>query len=254
MKVFASDYDGTLFKNREITKKDLDAINKFRAEGNLFGIVTGRPIDSIMFEINKYSIPVDFLVGINGGVVLDENFEILYVSSFEHDVVPLLMKTLEEERVHYYGVNDGFGMTRVAVEMEDTETQFNIELSTFEDLESNGINAMYVRSQSNEHAIEVAQKINDLYSEMGVKAYPNTWAIDIGVKGVSKSTGIKMILDHFKLDKDTEVYTVGDAHNDVPMLKDYHGFVMDNGVEDVKKHAKEIVETVADAIEIALKI
>ena len=44
MIVFASDYDGTLYKNREITQYDLDAIEAFRSKGNLFGIVTGRTI------------------------------------------------------------------------------------------------------------------------------------------------------------------------------------------------------------------
>ena len=72
MKLFASDYDGTLFKNQEITAYDLEMIHAFRGAGNKFGIATGRTIDSITFELEKYKIPFDFIVGINGGVVLSE--------------------------------------------------------------------------------------------------------------------------------------------------------------------------------------
>ena len=68
--IFASDYDGTLYKDHIIRESDLIAIQEFRKLGHKFGIVTGRCIDSIRHEIDKYKIPVDFLIGINGGVVL----------------------------------------------------------------------------------------------------------------------------------------------------------------------------------------
>ena len=42
MKVLATDFDGTLFRDRTITPADLNAIRRFRRAGNRFGIVTGR--------------------------------------------------------------------------------------------------------------------------------------------------------------------------------------------------------------------
>ena len=42
MKIAASDYDGTLFRNDEISAADVDGVNKWTAAGNKFGVVTGR--------------------------------------------------------------------------------------------------------------------------------------------------------------------------------------------------------------------
>ncbi|WZU00813.1 HAD hydrolase family protein [Erysipelothrix sp. D19-032] len=44
------------------------------------------------------------------------------------------------------------------------------------------------------------------------------------------------------------VYTIGDSYNDLPMIKAFHGFAMDNGVDAVKKHAQNVVATVGDAL------
>ena len=42
MKIAASDYDGTLFRNEVIAKADVEGIRRWRAAGNKFGVVTGR--------------------------------------------------------------------------------------------------------------------------------------------------------------------------------------------------------------------
>lgn len=47
MKILASDYDGTLRVNEKVESYDLDMIHKHRAAGNLFGLVTGRSMESI---------------------------------------------------------------------------------------------------------------------------------------------------------------------------------------------------------------
>lgn len=247
--VFASDYDGTLYKNKEITEYDLKMIDKFREQGNLFGIATGRSIDSIVYEIDKYKIPFDFIIGINGGVVLDSQKEELFVSSLNQDIIPSVMKTLEEEKIRYYGLNDGYGRSRVTVTEEDTETEFNEELSNVDDLLKNGVKAMFISSQSPDHAYYIANKLNDLYSDSGVQAFPNTRSVDLGVKGINKATGIEQILNNYKLHHKTPIYTVGDAYNDVPMLKDFHGYVIDTGVPEVQKYGKEVVSSVGEALE-----
>ena len=46
MKILASDYDGTLNYNGFDSQK-LDAIARWRAAGNLFGLVSGRSADSL---------------------------------------------------------------------------------------------------------------------------------------------------------------------------------------------------------------
>ena len=252
MKVFASDYDGTLYKNQVITDYDLRQIRKLRAAGHKFGIVTGRTINSIVFEINKHNIPVDFIVGINGGVVLRNDFKELFSSRMDVSVIPELMTTLHHLDVLYYGVNDGYRMGRVHVTKEDDETEFNIELTPVEELMQSGVRALYVRCRDREHAKKVADTINELYYEEGVKAYPNNWSVDIGVRGVSKASGLYHILEELRVDDFKDVFTIGDAYNDVSMLTKFNGFLMDNAHDDLKSNMNSqtiVIETVGDAIE-----
>ncbi len=47
MKLIASDFDGTITRYGKVWEEDLAAIQKWRAEGNLFGIVSGRDLFGI---------------------------------------------------------------------------------------------------------------------------------------------------------------------------------------------------------------
>ena len=50
MKLLASDYDGTL-RRPYVKQSDIKAIKRFRAAGNVFGIITGRTLEMILPEI-----------------------------------------------------------------------------------------------------------------------------------------------------------------------------------------------------------
>lgn len=254
MKIFASDYDGTLFKNKEITDYDLKMIKEFRVQGNKFGIATGRTVNSITHELEKYDIPYDFIVGINGGVVLSQEGEELYLSNFNEEILPEVMETLVEDKVLYYGINDGYGLSRIAVVEEFPDHRSNIGFMDYDRLMANGVKGMYVRHASSYDASNLANKINELYNSAGIYSFPNNKSIDIGSLGVTKSTGIELILNHFKLLNKTKVFTIGDAENDEPMINDYHGFAMDNGVEDIKEKSQDVVSSVGEALKIAMTL
>lgn len=77
MKLFASDYDGTLLYAKHIMPEDLKAIQEWKDAGNQFVIVTGRSKVSIQKQIDEYDLPVDFVVTNNGGMVFDKDGKIL---------------------------------------------------------------------------------------------------------------------------------------------------------------------------------
>ena len=73
MKVFASDFDGTIhFVDEKIggyfKQGDLRAIKKFQENGNLFGLCTGRPLYG--FEGDDIGGPeCDFIIASTGGII-----------------------------------------------------------------------------------------------------------------------------------------------------------------------------------------
>lgn len=245
--LFASDYDGTLFKDHTIRESDLEAIRKFRALGHKFGIVTGRSINSIRTEIDKHDIPVDFVVGINGGVVLDHDYNELFASKMDNEVADDIVNLVHDFGVEFYGTNDGYRVSREMGDGVNTIFETNVEPTDPEEIKKAGIAAMYIWSGSHESAQKLSATINDRFGRYGIHSYPNTSAVDVGVKDVSKSTGIEMIRNHYGYNGN--VYAIGDSYNDVPMIRDFHGFLMDNGEMELEHLAKGgLSNTVGDAL------
>lgn len=241
--IFASDYDGTLFKDFIIRDEDIEAIKKFRSLGHKFGIVTGRSINSILDEVQSYNIPVDFLVGVNGGIVLDHEMKEVNAHKMDESVTEELLKCIDEYGVKSYGVNDGYYHTRVLY--EDIKAGENLE--DFEKVLANGISGMYIATHGPEDSIELANIINERFKENEVRCFANESYVDVGTIHNSKTTGIEDIIKNYNYTG--QVFSVGDSYNDIPMLKDFNGYLMDNGVRELLKFAKcGLVSTVGEAI------
>ncbi|MDE8329028.1 HAD-IIB family hydrolase [Erysipelothrix rhusiopathiae] len=247
IQVFASDYDGTLFRNSKVSQKDLEAIKAFQRRGHKFGIVTGRTIHSICAEIDKYGIPVDFIVGINGGIVLSYDHKELFLSNLNQNVVDSLIVDIEAFGVLFYGVNDGYRLSRVVMDASIQPVTPNIPLTDLLDLKHDrGVQAMYVVTQSQDKALALTNDINEKYGDRGVVAYQNVSAVDIGMRGISKATGLQKIIDYYRFDG--PIYTMGDSYNDIPMIKAFCGFVVSEGEPSVKAMGIADFPSVGDAI------
>lgn len=246
--LFASDYDGTLFHGGPISDEDLKAIEKFRALGHKFGIITGRSINSIIDEVNEKKIPFDFLSGVNGGVVLDHRLNEIKVYKMDDSIVMDVLKFIDHFGVNNYGVNDGYD--HINVKYHDIINKVHSE--SFERVYANGITGMYIACHSSAEALKLAEVINEAFKDHEIRCYTNEIYVDIASIYNSKSTGVLDILNHYELDGDA--YTIGDSYNDVPMIRDYNGFLMSNGVPTLESYAKlGIVNSVSEALEIVMK-
>ena len=70
MKLIGSDYDGTL-NHGGIDEAKLSAIRRWRAAGNIFGVVSGRGPDFLAELTDKLGDNFDFYASCNGGVAVD---------------------------------------------------------------------------------------------------------------------------------------------------------------------------------------
>ncbi|MBK2403057.1 HAD family hydrolase [Erysipelothrix sp. strain 2 (EsS2-6-Brazil)] len=249
IQIFASDYDGTLFRNSTVSHDDLEAIRTFRALGNKFGIVTGRTIHSIQAEIEAYNIPVDFIVGINGGVVLTHDHQEIFISDLDqsvvdasaHSMVPNIPLTnldvLKKER----------GVQALYLDASAHSMVPNIPLTDLDVLkQERGVQALYVVTSSPRQALALTNHINQHYGALHVEANQNVCAVDIGAHGISKATGLQKIIDYY--DYKGPIYTMGDSYNDVPMLKAFQGFVISTGEALVKEMGVAHYSSVGDAL------
>ena len=70
----ATDLDGTLLNaSKEVTLQNKEAISNLKHHGILFGIASGRPVETVRAMLKQWKIEdsVSFIMGMNGGVLYD---------------------------------------------------------------------------------------------------------------------------------------------------------------------------------------
>ena len=81
----------------------------------------------------------------------------------------------------------------------------------------------------------------------------NRYFLEFAPKNVDKSSGVKFLAKYLNI-KDENIYTFGDAGNDINMIKNYNGIAMGNSIDEVKSVAKFITKSVdEDGVSYALK-
>ena len=79
VKAIMCDIDGTLLSSEGVvTKKTVEMIKKAREKGTLFGLSTGRDVNSIQTLLGTWGIEglVDMIVGTGGAEIYDYTFDI----------------------------------------------------------------------------------------------------------------------------------------------------------------------------------
>lgn len=223
-KMIASDFDGTLSRGG-VSWTDRIAVSDWRRCGNLFGIVTGRNISSILKSAGP--IGMDFYVASGGASVHDSAGNVLV----EHRMDGALMEFFREMGEKYNvpivtlvlpgAVTAGLRRNGETKKIGKPEGIYMI---------SNGFS-----SDGEAHAYsQVLAQYPDLFN-----ANQNGCCVDVTPVGVNKATGIEDYLQYIGWRKE-QVITVGDNYNDIPMVREYNGVTVENGVDALKKIARSV--------------
>ena len=77
-------------------------------KGHLFSVfATGRPISMMRFEERLHGIVYDYIVGLNGGIIISKSGEILFRQAINEAVARKIIKVIEKEDFLQYAVTDG---------------------------------------------------------------------------------------------------------------------------------------------------
>ena len=248
-KLFASDFDGTLhFWDTHdlylVSPADEQAILEFQQAGGLFGVCTGRPLDSIVADVRgKIGFTFDFYIAMSGAQVFDGSLQ------------PILDKTLPRELVRelYETYGSIAAKDKSALICADhtswalTERRSWLGLyraESFDEIPEPfcGL-AMMVSTQ--EEAARITEEVNSRYAGQ-VAAYQNDRSIDMQAPGCSKGLGLKIAAEHLGADLTAGI---GDSFNDVPMLDAADvAYTFNSSAPDVQAHAQVLVDSAAEAI------
>lgn len=242
MKALASDFDGTLYFWRAdppFRMADLKKIKEFQAEGNLFGICTGRSQDGILIPVGD-RIHFDFYILASGALILDGERNVIYKECVDKSIAQKLCDAYQDTTKVIFQAND----TLYAFEAFFPEMSV---IDSLDDIPGDGVYGVSLEAANEGVASVICAAINAEFGDI-LKAFQNIRNIDIVSKNCSKGKGISFVKTYFHVD---EMAGIGDSFNDVPMLEQAdHAFTFHASPVSVQEKAGHLVDSVGEAITI----
>lgn len=242
MKIICTDYDGTLNHNG-IDDVKIAAIAKWRNAGNLFGVVSGRGIKSLLSIIEDKNFEYDFLIANNGAIICDKQQNIIKEFRCKGSLAKPFIEDLFKWGCPFANI-DTYQSLMVIEDSSDLD-EGEIRLEDVPDIEY--FNQINTELDTKEDAAEVVLKIKEKYYGVLVPLQ-NGECIDITDFNVNKANGIYALLEALDASYD-DVIAVGDNINDEAMIAEFRSYAMANGVQMIKDLADEITEGITELIE-----
>lgn len=254
IKVAASDFDGTLFRNNKITDEDLWAIKNWRAAGNKFGIVTGRTFIMLEKHLKEFKLDVDFSICCNGAIIHDGAGAVIFETEVPRKVLLELMnepcanKSLHfafetADEVFYCKTNEQSWIFREYDKWSFALTKISeSEVSTL----AKKINQLALDFKNPEETAQAAEIINKKYGAE-IFAQKNTHSLDIVAANINKARGVENLLKVIDLEG-AKAFVIGDESNDLPMIRHFGGFTVYSAKDFVKREATEVFDSVGEML------
>mgnify|MGYP004449107859 CR=1 FL=1 len=252
MRIFASDFDNTLhFVNEEgkgyFKKEDLEAVEKFQKEGNLFGLCTGRPLYGLQEDL-KGGPKLDFIIASTGALITvpeAEGYRTLAQDALSLKDTEGVYHHCSERNGTLFIHADGNIYTVKTFAEHGYPNQKVIE--SFEALKSTSITGISVWTPAFDTAAILTKSINEKFG-ITLAAYQNGNWIDVVGLGVSKGNAALHAKELFGADT---VAGMGDNFNDIPLLDRVDiSFTFHSSAEEVQSHATYVVDSIAEAMQI----
>lgn len=252
MKLLASDFDNTLFFKDGVHQEDIEAIQRFQAAGNLFGLCTGRQLVGVTYpfggskEYCHDEIDYDFYITVSGGVIFNKDKDVMFRKTIPLSIIeeisrliPIHMSIVYKDEIYMYHAEGKIWGTPI---------------DSFNELDFKEADAFSFHFPEGDldDAKKAMDFINTHYSDT-CAAFQNKNHIDVCGQGCSKGTGVKWVMNHFGIDA-KNVYGIGDSWNDLPLLENVtHGYTFTYAPDDVKEKAEHVVGSLSEAIHDIMK-
>ena len=243
--IIMSDLDGTLLNDKkEISKRDMDSINRFCDNGGLFTIATGRGYSMAKPVAEKLGLRMPAVI-FNGAAVYDFKTEEFlwqsevtkrareYVKNVIEHFPDIGIEVLHKHSVYVPALNE---IEQEHMDMENVKGA----LCSLDDIPEGGwlkVLFAYPAEKMN----ELRQYVDKYCSEGTNPVLSAPIFYELLPKGVSKAYGYKKLLE---VTDNTHRFTVaaGDYPNDAEMVATADlGIAVSNAHDEVKKAAKLII-------------
>ena len=227
-KILVSDYDQTFYLNDEDIEINKKAVAKFRKEGNIFVIATGRSHFDFHNKVDKYNFEYDYVIINHGATILDKDDNIFANFSINNKIINNIKKDLQLNKSI-----KSFCCSKL-------ESRVNFEHSD--------LTKINIEYNSKEEAMLINKIINNKYANYINSYYVTENSLEIISNKTNKSNAINLLINRLNILK-KNVYTIGDSYSDIEMIKDYNGYAMINAVDELKEISINEYESVSNLID-----
>lgn len=210
MKLLVSDFDSTYNIDDLSIEKNNQEIKKFRKNGNLFMLSSGRSFNSLKKMCLKYKIEYDYLSCADGSILYDKDDNIIIKYLLDNDILEEflnLKKLVDYDSIHFAYLDDYY------------PNYLNNELI--------GVNLLVKEELVSKDFLKSLDIFEEKYLNYSTDGMT---FICLKNKDINKSTTIKYLQNKYKIDRKM-IYTVGDNINDYEMLKYFNGYYIGNNQE-----------------------
>lgn len=246
IKLVTIDLDGTLLTDsKEITKENIEAIKKAKEKGVQVVLATGRPIEGVSQYLKILEMNEGYLITFNGALIKNlKTNEVLHSTTISGAAVKEIYQEALRLNVNFHAfTEDDELITNEKNPYTAVEERINgfdakvVDVMSYSD-QAKFLKAMLVYSE-NELNIAEANVSSKLKNELTMVRSSKIF-LEFLNKDSDKGKALLFLRDYLGL-KDEETMAIGDAGNDLPMIKaSGNGVAMINGMDYVKKEAKII--------------
>ena len=232
-KIIATDYDGTFYLNDSDIMKNIQLVNKFREQNNIFIIATGNNFESFQKTIKKYNIKYDYLILDQGSCIFNSQNKIIESNYIDN-----------ETKYSIYNIITG----------RTNNIKICSPVSERATINDENITKISTEFLNKEDAIKFTKLLNKELNEK-IHAYtmifPDINIVEIISNKVDKCEAIEHIKELEGINADN-IYTIGDGYNDISMIRHFNGYCMKNSVAELKEECNNQVNSVSELIKIII--
>ena len=245
MKIFASDFDGTLCQGGVISERTSAAIAAFRAAGNAFGVVTGRSVAGSEFLFDTVESGLDFILAGNGAVLITPDRRCEAFAEYPSET----MRGIWEIAVSAGAIGLGPQALSESMWLETAKEDSPAALGDFI-----ARNERVFQCNMSFYDIDLAAAttaaVNERFGDT-VNALQNGGSVDVPPRGVDKAYGVRRLAERLAVGE-SDIFAAGDQMNDFAMVAAFYGFAMAHAPEELRRAARRTVADVGEALEIIM--
>lgn len=223
IRLLIADIDGTLInKQKLLTQRSIQAVDRLQDAGIIFGVTTGRPPAGVKMFID--SLPhLRFIAGFNGGVIVNREFRVFKENLMDSVTAREVVQLILEDQLDAWLYTDKDWFVRdpnaYRVDRESQTVQFGPKVTqTFEGLYEKGVAKIVGASQDYDAVARCEKNVQTTFAARASAARSQPFYLDVSHPNANKGEVVMAASDYFNIPTQ-EIATIGDMPNDVTMFK-----------------------------------